>query len=266
MLAPHLVLREISSPSNHLLKQIRLLHERHGRDKSKLFLIEGAKLLNEALDKRIDIVDIAASDSFIKSGMPDVEQEQIKIVHAITDKLFDGLGTTTTSSGLIAIARMKEVTVDDCLKSDNPLLLVGDTIQDPGNLGTMIRTSLAFGANGMFLSKGSVDPYNPKVVRGAAGASFALPIVRDLEIDEILSLLKSKSIQTVALDPRAQKSLSEVDFSRPTALIFGNEGHGFSPQVLDKVEDQNPHPDAKDDGIAQCSYFGRHRHVRMCAR
>jgi RNA methyltransferase, TrmH family len=237
LLAPHLVVKEITSPNNHLLKQIRLLHDRHGREKAKLFLIEGAKVLNEAIEKKIEIVDIAVSETFVKNGLANLEQSKIKILYALPDKLFAGLGTTTTPTGIIAIARMREDSIDDCLKGANPLLMVCDAIQDPGNLGTIIRSGLAFGANGMILTKGSVDPYNPKVVRGAMGASFGLPIVIDLAVEDVIDALHKKNIRTIALDARAKKTISDIDLRQPTAFFFGNEGHGFSQQTMESVSE-----------------------------
>jgi TrmH family RNA methyltransferase len=236
VLAPHLVLREISSSSNHLIKQIRLLHERSGREKSKLFLIEGVKLLNEALAQRVDIVDIAASESFIGGGMRDLDQRQIKIVHAVNDKLFDSLSTTTTPTQVVAIARMNQASIDDCLRGEMPLTIVLDALQDPGNLGTVMRCARAFGASGLILAKGTVDPYNPKVIRAAMGASFALPIAHDASIPEVLNWARQKSMQTVALHPHADISINDFDFAKPTALFFGNEGHGLSPQILGNVD------------------------------
>jgi RNA methyltransferase, TrmH family len=215
-----------------------LLHDRHGREKAKLFLIEGAKVLNEAIEKKIEIVDIAVSETFVRNGLANLEQSKIKILYALPDKLFAGLGTTTTPTGIIAIARMREDTIENCLKCANPFLMVCDAIQDPGNLGTIIRSGLAFGANGLILTKGSVDPYNPKVVRGAMGASFALPVVVDLAVEDVIAALHEKKIQTIALDPRAKKTISDIDLRKPTAFFFGNEGHGFSEQTIDSVTER----------------------------
>ena len=238
MLAPHLVVKEITSPNNHLLKQIRLLHDRHGRDKAKLFLIEGAKLLNEAIAKKIDVLDIAVSETYLKNSLPNLEQSQIKMLYALPDKLFSGLCTTTTPSGIVAIARMKEWTMEDCLQDACPTLMVLDAIQDPGNLGTMIRSGLAFGASGMLLTKGAVDPYNPKVVRGAMGASFELPIVPDLAIEEVIQHLHEKQIKTIILDAKAEKTLFDLDLTQPAAFFFGNEGHGFAQLTTQQVNER----------------------------
>ncbi len=238
MLSRHLQLKEITSPANHLLKQAKALHDRPGREKSKLFLIEGPKLVVEAIDRRVDIVDIIVSEAFVKQGLPNFDQSKVKYLHVMPDKLFAELSTTTTPTGMAAIARMKESTLEDCLAKPNPVLMICDAIQDPGNLGTMMRSALAFGAAGMILTKGCVDCFNPKVVRGGMGASFALPIVRDAEITTIFEELHQRGFHTVMLEPTAAKSILTLDMMQPLAFVFGNEGHGFSKETSERVKER----------------------------
>ena len=159
-------------------------------------------------------------------------------MHVMPDKLFAELSTTTTPTGMAAIARMKESTLEDCLKRENPVLMICDSIQDPGNLGTMMRSALAFGASGMILTKGCVDCFNPKVVRGGMGASFALPIVRDAEVATIFEELHSRGFQTVLLEPSAEKTIFTLNMVQPLAFVFGNEGHGFSKITSDLVREK----------------------------
>jgi TrmH family RNA methyltransferase len=240
LLAPHLVVKEVSSPTNHLLKQIKLLHERKEREKTQLFLLDGPKVLNEAIIKRVEIVDIAVSESFLANGLPNLDQSLVKYLYVMPDKLFNGVGTTVTSSGIMGIARMrrKEFSIADCVVGENPVVMVCDAIQDPGNLGTMMRSALAFAASGIILSKGNVDQYNPKVVRGAMGASFALPIVNDLTMPEIIEQLHELNVATILLDANASQSITQVDLKRPVAVFFGNEGHGFSEETMNSIQHQ----------------------------
>ena len=237
-LAPHLVVKEVSSPANHLLKQMKLLHERKEREKAQLFLLDGPKVLNEAITKRVEIVDIAVSESFLANGLPNLDQSLVKYLYVMPDKIFGTAGTTVTSSGIMGIGRMrrKEFGIADCLMGDNPIVMVCDAIQDPGNLGTVLRSALAFGATGIVLSKGSVDQYNPKVVRGAMGASFALPIVNDLPMPEIIEQLHQRNVATILLDANASEMISQIDLKRPVAVLFGNEGHGFSEDTSKSVQ------------------------------
>ncbi|MFX5237407.1 hypothetical protein ABTC85_20535, partial [Acinetobacter baumannii] len=92
----------------------------------------------------VDVVDIVVSENFVKQGMPNFDQDKVKYLHVMPDKLFAELSTTTTPTGMAAIARMKESTLEDCLSKPNPVLMICDSIQDPGNLGTMMRSALAF--------------------------------------------------------------------------------------------------------------------------
>ncbi len=214
------------------------MHDRPGREKAKLFLLEGAKLINEAIDRKIDVVDIVVSETFVKQGLPNFDQQKVKYLMVMPDKLFAELSTTSTPTGIVAIARMKESTLEECLQVPNPLLMICDSIQDPGNLGTMIRSASAFGAAGIILTRGCVDSFNPKVVRAAMGASFALPIVRDAEIETTLKVIVDRGLRTVLLDAKAEKTIFELDMQQPLALIFGNEGHGFSQGTTNLVQDQ----------------------------
>lgn len=189
----------------------------------------------EAIDRKIDVVDIVVSETFVKQGLPNFDQKKVKYLHMMPDKLFNELSTTTTPTGMVAIARMREHTLEDCLKKENPVLMVCDSIQDPGNLGTMMRSALAFGASGMLLSKGCVDPFNPKVVRGGMGASFGLPIVRDVELEAVFEDLHARDFLTVLVDPKADKSIFELNMMQPIAFVFGNEGHGFKQSTAASV-------------------------------
>jgi len=238
MLAPHIRIKEITSPVNHLLKQARALHERSGRDKSKLFLIEGAKLINEAIERKVQVLDIAVSESFLKQGLPNLDQSKIKFLNVLPDKLFLEFGTTTTSAGIAAIARMSESTLDLALTKPNVLIVILDSVQDPGNLGTILRSSLAFGADAVVLSKGCVDLYSSKVLRGAMGTSFALPIVRDAELESIIVQLREHKIVTIVLDTSAKTSLFDFDFPQSTALILGNEGHGLRNEIAELADNK----------------------------
>lgn len=221
----------ITSAQNASLKRIRALHDRSAREKESLFLIEGPKLLNEALAKHVSVVDVVASKSFWLEGMPHLDQAQIETVSIVEDKLFKELMTTQTSCGVIAVARFRDTSLDECLQGARTLLVIGEGLQDPGNVGTLIRAALAFGASGLALIKGSVDPYNPKVVRSAMGALFALPVVLVDDLAELFRRLKEESIRIVALETHAEHSLHATKLTGPIAILLGNEGNGLSTEA-----------------------------------
>jgi TrmH family RNA methyltransferase len=222
----------IESHANPLLKKVRSLNQRSKRQRLALFLLEGAKLLNEALDKGVGIEAIIASQSFFKEGLPGTDQSNFDSIFIVEDKLFLELNTTATSCGIVAVARIKPSSIDQVLIDNQTLFVIGDAIQDPGNTGTIIRTAAAFGASAVILTKGSVDPYSPKVVRSAMGALFSIPIIFDLEVNEVISHLAAFKIKLVALEPSAQTVLSQIKQETPIAYAFGNEGHGLSQSLL----------------------------------
>lgn len=114
----------------------------------------------------------------------------------------------------------------------NFLGIAGETLQDPGNVGTMIRTAVATGVQGLWLSRDSVDGENPKVLRASAGQWFRLPMVSTPDLAEVVRSLQAQGIQVVATNPRAELTYWQVDFTSPTLILLGNEGAGLSADLL----------------------------------
>lgn len=220
----------ITSSSNSSLKRIRALHQRSVREKEGLFLIEGVKLLNEALEKGVQIQDVVVSESFGQEGLARIDDRQAGFggVAIVSDRLFKDLATTHSPCGVVAVGSQRTCTLEQCLSGADPLLAIGESIQDPGNAGTLIRAALAFGCSGMVFSKGSVDVYSAKVVRAAMGALFSLPVVPAVELKSAIALIKARGLRILALEPTASNSLDCADLSGPLAIVLGNEGHGLS--------------------------------------
>lgn len=225
----------IASSQNPLVKKIRALHQRSAREKERQFLIEGTKLVNEAIINNINIRHVVASTTYWKDGMSNLKTNQIDELSVVDDKLFDDLYTTQSTCGVLAVAVMSHSSLQDCWR-ENMLLVIADSIQDPGNVGTMLRTALAFGADCFVLTKGCVDHYNPKVVRSAMGASFNLPIISEISMEACVDELKSREARLIALDMEADSTIRETDLSGTVALVFGNEGNGLSRLVLEQSD------------------------------
>jgi len=223
----------ISSAVNPLLKRIRSLHQRAAREKSGLFLVEGAKVVNEALSKGLRIKDVLVSQSFLKAGLGASHTADIPAICVVDDKQFRELSPSGTSCGIIATAEIRQWSPESLFRATPTLVLIAHAIQDPGNLGTMLRTALAARASGMILTKGTVDPYNPKVVRSAAGALFALPLVYDITIEQAIQMVRDRGLSVITCDPEAKRPFWELDMLGPAALVFGNEGQGFAGNVLE---------------------------------
>ncbi|MBX9877142.1 MAG: RNA methyltransferase [Candidatus Obscuribacterales bacterium] len=226
----------ITSNTNPLLKKIRSLHQRSFREKYAAYILEGERLLEEALLKGVELEEIIASETFFKQGLGRLSDANLARLLTVPDKIFAELATTTNPSGILAIAKIKTVNPKK-LFSGTPLVVIADAIQDPGNLGTLIRTSLAASASGLIMTKGTVDPYNPKVVRSAMGASFQLPCLWDMDTNEAIKLCRDNGLQVVASAAEGTKYFWQANMTKPTAIIVGNEGQGLSQNVLDAADE-----------------------------
>jgi RNA methyltransferase, TrmH family len=214
------------------------LHKRSAREKSQRFLLEGSKSLQDALDANAKIEHVIINRSFFQSGQSlpaALDTDQIILVE---DPLFKELSATETPVGLLAIVEIEPQQIDKVFESKPPLVLIAQSIQDPGNLGTMIRTTLAAQASGMLVTTGSADIYNPKVVRAAAGSLFSLPIVTGLDILEAISICHKHKLAVYGCEPSGIDSTAywEVDYTAPVALVLGNEGQGLGAQTLSAVD------------------------------
>jgi TrmH family RNA methyltransferase len=228
--------KDIASAQNPLLQKIRRLNDSSERKQLGLFLIEGPKLIEEALSKDVEIVDLVASKSFFESGVDRTALKAVDTLTVVHDRVFKGLCTTASSCGILATAKPKHYTLEQVLKKKAGIFVFGECIQDPGNLGTMIRTALAFDAQGMILTSGSVDHLSPKVVRASMGAIFSLPIAAEQELDYCLPKLKASDLRLVALDAKARQTFDSEAHAVQTVYLFGNEGQGLSPKTLKKAD------------------------------
>lgn len=148
----------------------------------------------------------------------------------------ESLSPTKTPPGILALCRF--VDIDGSGLLDCTLSVVGVELNDPGNAGTIIRSAVAAGAEGVCLGRGSVDIYNPKVVRASAGALFGLRLARDVDVSDHLESLSQAGIKCVAADPLGDRHYWEVDMRGPVAILIGNEAQGMSPDLLASVEER----------------------------
>ncbi len=228
----------ITSATNPLLKKIRSLHDRRGREKTGLFLIEGRKAVGEAFDKGIAVEEIVASQTYWKQNADLPEAASATTVSVVDDKLFQELVTTVTPEGILAVAKIPSYSIADMFKDKKaPLVVVAVAVQDPGNVGTIIRAALAACSSGVVLTKGSVDPFNPKVVRSAMGALFALPVISDIEFDQVVAELKSRKIKLLACQQGSSKRYFDCDLTQPLAIVLGNEAQGLSDAEMAQADE-----------------------------
>lgn len=213
----------IRSKDNSKYKMWSKLSQKKYRQKEHLFLIEGEHLVLEAKKAGV-LVDVLLCEG--------VSLDIDAPITSLTKPLFEKLASTVTSTGIMAVCRMQEGNI----KKNNRLLLV-DGVQDPGNLGTLIRSALAFGFDGLVMSEDTVDVYNEKVVRATQGALFNLAISRrDLKA-YMIDLQKSNVVVYAATLNDDAQMMSDVTPVKHMAFVVGNEGAGIR-ESLAKICDE----------------------------
>jgi TrmH family RNA methyltransferase len=222
------VLKQIQSVKNPQVKQWKKLLTKKERDKTGTFLIEGFHLIEEALKQREQIVEIIVSD---KIELPPRLDFGSNSITTVTDEISKELSDTETPQGIYAVCRE---TVDQTYVEKAKSLLLIDAVQDPGNLGTMIRTADAAGIDAVIVGHGSVDIYNSKVLRSAQGSHFHLPIVRG-NLEEWIETLKKRNIPVYGTALENAKTYTEIVPQEEFALIVGNEGSGMNKDLLAKT-------------------------------
>ena len=224
----------IESKDNNLFKHIKKLKERRVRDKEGLYILEGLRLIEEAIRAKIEIEYIIISkdyedkfeDFLIKSNTLNIK------TNILANNLFTQIASTENPQGIIAIAKKKNN--EKALSGD--FYLICDKVQDPGNLGTIIRTAHAAGVNGIILTKGTVDIYNDKTIRSTMGSIFYIPIFYDDENYSIIKSLKEDGFNLVATSLAESKNFFEEDLKGKTILAVGNEGNGISDELFELAD------------------------------
>jgi len=229
----------VTSAQNTLVKYIQKLAQRKFREKEQKFCLEGSLMVEEALLCRWPLELLAYTEEWGSSpagrdilGL--AREKNLKRIE-IKENIFKRISTAQTPQGVLAVARFPEGNLADLLAQKPSLLVLVDAVRDPGNLGTIIRSADAAAAGGVLLTKETVDLYNPKTLRATMGSIFHLPVIADLETDELPSLLSSAGLRIVAGDPAAKDILSSCNFTLPTVLAVGNEGRGCSETLLKKA-------------------------------
>jgi TrmH family RNA methyltransferase len=223
-------LETITSDKNPLLREVRKALVRGEVTPDGYCAVESFHLLEEAIrsDRRLKLV--IAAESVAEAVLTHVKGLKRVRVARLPDALFQSLATTETAQGVIALVQAPRWTIEQLFRGRS-LVVVLDAVQDPGNAGTIVRTAEAFGATGVMFLKGTVSPFNSKTTRAAAGSLFRLPFMAGLSYDVARAALEQRRLDVYAAMPAGKKKLSDVDLSRPFALVVGSEGHGVSDKL-----------------------------------
>ncbi len=226
-------MRQIGSPTNSLLKVYRRALAK-GTTREGWLAIEGPFLVEEALAAapatRTHSVLISESGWAKFAGLMERLPAEAEAVQ-VPDRLFGQVAQTQNPQGIAALVELPPYNLDTILKGQNLLLLVACGLQDPGNLGTLMRSAAAFGASALFTLPESVSPFNPKVVRSSAGAIFRLPVLAGLAADELLHRLRAAQICIVAADRHSPSPLDQANLRGSLALMVGKEASGLPPEI-----------------------------------
>lgn len=215
----------ITSIQNQQIKTFRKLHQRKHREQLQQFLVEGYHLVEEALKSDWEVEHIVMTDQAKK--LEGITKEKVMLVN---QAVFNHLSQTESPQEIMAVIKKKKFQ-----KITGKRLLLIDRIQDPGNLGTIIRTAVAAGYDAIVLGKGTVDPFNDKVLRATQGAVFHLPLIKK-DLRPMIDRLKKDSYTIVASCLEGAKNVETIKKPDKFALVLGNEGSGISPEILSESD------------------------------
>ena len=224
----------ISSAVNPLLKDVRRAIGRGGLTQEGYLVAETFHLLEEALRSDCAVKVVLCSESVQSAVESHVKRLAGLRVAVVADQLFPFISGTEASQGVIALVRPPVWNLPQLFRGRS-LVVVLDGLQDPGNAGSIARAAEAFGASGLMFLKGTVSPFNPKALRGAAGSLFRVPFAYGLDTALARAALQQNKLDVYAGVPASagtpSKPLDQVDFSRRCALVIGNEARGVSPEL-----------------------------------
>ncbi len=226
--------RTITSPSNPVIKEAISVKERKKRSQNRL-LIEGQHLLEMALSSGAEIARVfftghykSKNERFLKN----LSKRTFEFIET-TEQVLSKLSDTEAPQGIAAIVTYRSYALSELSLKVTPLLVICDGVQDPGNLGTIIRTSDAAGADAVMILHGTCDPFLPKVTRSSAGSIFNLPVIFS-ESDRLIEWLRERGIGILVTEAHASKTIYETDLRKPLAFVFGNEASGVSKTLKEK--------------------------------
>jgi len=232
----------LDNPRAARVKAVAQLSQRKARSETGLFLLEGPQAVAEALAYRPElVVELYATPTALER-YADIAATAVDAgvdVEFATEEVIDAMADTVSPQGFIAVVHQFPTALKDIFTDSPKLVIILEEIRDPGNLGTIIRVADAAGADAVVLTGRSVDLYNPKVVRSTTGSLFHLPITVDVELENVVPLVRDAGLQLIAADIKGEdlvlaRSAGVLDL--PTAWLFGNEARGLTDEHLALAE------------------------------
>ena len=224
----------ITSTSNDKIKDIKkLIKSAKERRERKLYVVEGIRMFKEI---PYDLIEgIYVSESGWLKYKDDIERHELEPC-VVSDKVFLDMSDTATPQGIMALVRYDDNSLTGLLsKKENPFVLITETIQDPGNMGTIIRTAEGAGADFIIVSKDSVDIYNPKTIRSTMGSIFRVPVYVSSDLEQDIELLKQKGVSIYAAHLNGD-NFYNMDYRKGCGFLIGNEGNVLSEKISQKAD------------------------------
>ncbi len=230
-------MKRITSGDNPAYKMAAQLKQKKYRDEQKRYLIEGPNLIREALNNGAEIEMILQREDFRKEDFRSEHLDRVETyapAMAMTAGLFRRLSDTETPQGILAVVKKRTFTEEEFFSSEaaSTNLIVLDRLQDPGNIGTILRTGDAAGYMGAILMKGTADIYSPKITRAAAGSLFRLPVLMADSPEQVIRMLRLRKKKIICTTPGCSQLYYETDLKENAAVIIGNEGNGVCDEFL----------------------------------
>lgn len=221
----------ITSTGNQQIKEIQQLQKKaKARLKQRVFVVEGLKMVWEAPADwllKIYISETLLLQEEVRKRL----QERGCPYEAVSDSVLKAASDTQTPQGILALVKMPSYSLKDCLNTERPCLLVLENIQDPGNLGTMLRTGEGAGVTGIVLNRNTVDLFNPKTLRATMGSVYRVPFYFSEDLNTDLQALKNEGITVYAAHLKGQDFYDQPDYTKGTAFLIGNEGNGLTEET-----------------------------------
>ncbi len=229
-------LRRVGSRQNSLVKELRRAFHKSEPTPEGYIAIESVRTIEEAIRSGLRLGTVFVSESAkarAKRLLPQLSSHVDVLL--LPDEVFQSAVATESPQGVAALVRVKSPTLEDILAAPDPLIVAAAAVRDPGNLGTIIRSAEAFGAAGVLVGAETVSPYNPKVVRAAAGSLFRLPVVA-VDLGSIADFLRQRDLKLLATSSHKGTPIDQFDLTGGTVVFIGNEGAGVPKELMRQMD------------------------------
>lgn len=229
----------LTSLQNPLVKHVYSLQRRKEREESGEFVVEGRRFVEEAIKRGAKVSQIFYCPELARQEWQDIfvkAREQGILIEKVDQRVLRKMSSTEQPQGILAVVKQPDFTWEDIEAGPKTVLLIVDGVQDPGNLGTILRTALAAGIRQVCLTVGTVDLYNSKVLRSTMGAIFSLAVLKERQQAEIIKYCQEHSLELAMADTKGELIYKPGVLQLPLALVIGNEGNGPSEEFAQYIK------------------------------